>query len=160
MGRASSTLTGLPPASASHHLVMPTDLHSTPVISNFDFCSSLQHPLKFTPGPCPPPRPNTDSRSNVISSSFDSVPVTCLLYPPAWESFLADYPDRPFVHFILHIIRFGANVGFAGTRCSQSCENLRSALDHLPVVENLPGFVGHSRIPRSLRNRPLPRWRP
>ena len=47
---------------------------------------------------------------------------------------LADYPDCKFVSAILNIIDVGASIGHSGPQTSQSCNNLRSALDHSAVV--------------------------
>lgn len=40
--------------------------------------------------------------------------VITLLIHDAWAHFLGDYPDKDFVLALLHIIKFGANIGFQG----------------------------------------------
>jgi hypothetical protein len=47
----------------------------------------------------------------------------------AWQFYLRDYSDQHFVKSLLHIIEFGANLGFAGTHLAQSCRNRKSAND-------------------------------
>jgi len=54
----------------------------------------------------------------------------------AWNFHLADYPDREFVDAILNIIDVGASIGHVGLLKSQSCRNLRLALDHSPFISN------------------------
>jgi hypothetical protein len=56
--------------------------------------------------------------------------VTSPLVKEAWNFYLKDYPDQPFVSSLMHIIEFGANLGFSGTHHAQSCRNLKSAEDH------------------------------
>jgi len=46
-----------------------------------------------------------------------------------WEYFLEDYPNQSLVNSLLHIIDFGANLGFNGSLCKQSCHNLKSATE-------------------------------
>src|SRR5882724_7641496 len=52
----------------------------------------------------------------------------------AWDSFLADYPDRKFVSSLLNIIDVGASIGHSGLPISQLCKNLRSAIDHPDII--------------------------
>ena len=55
----------------------------------------------------------------------------------AWRYHLRDYPDQRFVNSLLHIIDFGANLGFTGPHLAQSCCNLKSA-------NNFPEFISKS----------------
>ena len=52
----------------------------------------------------------------------------------AWDLFLADYPDHKFVSGLLNIIDVGASIGHSGPLISQSCKNLRSAIDHPNII--------------------------
>ena len=84
------------------------------------------------------------------------MPVTCPLYRPAWEFYLADYPDRNFLKSLLHIIQFGANIGFIGAHHPQQCKNLRSALDHPSIVDNdIRTLAAHSHISGPFHAPPL-----
>jgi hypothetical protein len=61
-------------------------------------------------------------------------PVQSLLVLRAWQFFLHDYPDKDFVLLLLHIIKFGANVGFTGQKKLQFCKNLKSVSGHEQFV--------------------------
>src|SRR5882724_2156786 len=52
----------------------------------------------------------------------------------AWDLLLANYPDREFVNGLLNIIDVGASIGHSGPQTSQSCRNLRSAIDHNDAI--------------------------
>ena len=52
----------------------------------------------------------------------------------AWNFNLADYLDHKFINMILNIIDVGESIGHMGLLKSQLCRNLRSALDHSPVI--------------------------
>jgi hypothetical protein len=72
--------------------------------------------------------PNSDPHCNAVPPSSDNLPrVTSNLVKDVWEFYLKDYPNPPFVKSILHIIDFGASLGFTGLDCLQSCRNLKSA---------------------------------
>src|SRR5882724_3448670 len=60
--------------------------------------------------------------------------ATSPLIREAWRSHLTDYPDSEFMNTILNIIDVGASIGHSGPQISQSCNNLRSALDHKAVI--------------------------
>ena len=91
---------------------------------------ALPHSKLFLPGPQPPPRPNTDPRCNIAPHCIKGLPrVSSTLVRSAWEYHLKDYPDKTFVDSIMHIIDFGADIGFSGTHYEQSCRNLRSAIE-------------------------------
>ena len=82
-------------------------------------------------------RPNTSPRCNSSSESsapFPSSIVSTPLHHDVWAHYLSDYPDKKFVASLLHIIKFGANIGFSATEVIRPCKNLRSALEH-------PGFI-------------------
>src|SRR5271154_1366203 len=98
--------------------------------SNPIFDPSLPYDHLFPPSSVlPPARPNTDPRCNSPPPSDQiSAPVPSSLIVEAWEFFLHDYPDKKFVSSLLHIIRFGANIGFIGQPAVQSCDNLKLAL--------------------------------
>ena len=86
----------------------------------------------------PPARPNSAPRANLAPS----IPLTLsdrvssTLVHDAWASYLQDYPDPQFVSTILHIIKYGANVGFTGEMKEQASLNLRSALENPDVVSS------------------------
>ncbi len=52
----------------------------------------------------------------------------------AWARYLADYPDRLYVDSLLHIIDYGAAIGFSGMQSAQACRNLSTALEHPDTV--------------------------
>ena len=54
----------------------------------------------------------------------------------AWNFHLSDYLDHKFIDAILNIIDVGASIGHMGPPKSQLCRNIRSALDHSPVILN------------------------
>ena len=73
--------------------------------------------------------------------------MSCPLSIPAWEQFLAAYPDCIFVQSLLHIIQFGANVSFVGPSQIQICKNLRSAFEHPAVIaKDIAYLADFSRI--------------
>lgn len=114
-----------PPLLASGPPLPPRPLSASPP-------SSPPPPdILFPPGPPPPPRPNTDPRANLPADPGSSPPtVSSKLQPDAWARYLADYPDDgTFSRTLVHIIRYGARLGFAGDRRPQSCSNLSSAFD-------------------------------
>jgi Reverse transcriptase (RNA-dependent DNA polymerase) len=62
--------------------------------------------------------------------------VQSRLVRDAWQYYLRDYPDQHFVNSLLHIIDFGADLGFTGTHLAQSCRNLKSANDFPEFISN------------------------
>ena len=81
----------------------------------------------FPAGDPPPPRPNSDPRCNRPPSSLSTLPhVVTSLHRDAWEFHLQGYPDRPFVDTLLHIIDYGALLGFDAPDHTQDCKNLTS----------------------------------
>ncbi len=97
----------------------------------------LPHASKFPPTFYPPLRPNTASRANAAHglSSTGHTRVATHLQRSAWAYYLRDYPDPTFVQTLLHIIDYGANVGFLGDRAlSQASSNLSSSIEHSEVV--------------------------
>src|SRR5882672_5585684 len=89
----------------------------------------------FPTGAPPPTHPNTDPRCNRVALCPSGLPAA--IYPlikEAWSSHLADYPDREFMNTVLNIIDVGASIGHSGPQISQSCSNLRSALDHRSIT--------------------------
>jgi len=78
----------------------------------------------------------------------------------AWDLFLADYPDREFVSGLLNIIDVGASIGHSGPPISQSCKNLRSALDHPDVIsKEVESLRLEGRIHGPFEEPPLPYFR-
>ena len=125
---------------------LPNRSHPSPNYQSFSHASidfsvhpdSLPHSELFPPGPPPPPRPNTDPRCNSVPSSSANLPrVQSRLVREAWRYHLRDYPDQRFVNSLLHIIDFGANLGFTRPHLAQSCRNLKSA-------NNFPEFISKS----------------
>src|ERR1700734_1975501 len=87
--------------------------------------------------PSPPAHPNTAPHCNTIVHHNSSPHVNTPLNHDAWAHFLSDYPDKVFVSSLLHIIKFGANIGFQGAQATRPSKNLKSALQS-------PTFVGTS----------------
>ena len=93
------------------------------------FSASLPNTWLFPPiFPLPPARPNTAPRCNMINQHISSPHVVTPLIHDAWAYFLADYPDKEFVSSLLHIIKYGANIGFQGAQAARPSKNLKSAL--------------------------------
>ena len=113
---------------ASHPCQQPLVPASFTSVSDPCFQPSLPHSQIFSPSlVLPPLRPNTNPRCNLLQpSSPSSTPVQSSLVLRAWRFFLHDYPDKDFVSLLLHIIEFGANIGFIGQQKVQFCENLKS----------------------------------
>ena len=111
----------------------PSPCPPTPVYPSHDLSVSinaLPYSELFLPGPPLPPCPNMDPCCNIAPPSTSSLPcVSSMLVKAAWAYHLRDYPDKKFVDSIMHIIDFGANIGFSGTHCEQSCCNLKSAIE-------------------------------
>jgi len=92
---------------------------------------------KFPAGAPPHTHPNTNPHCNRLALCPPGLPTAISpLNRDAWNFHLTDYPDREFVNAILNIIDVGASIGHVGLLKSQSCRNLRSALDHSPVISN------------------------
>ncbi|KAG9223888.1 hypothetical protein CCMSSC00406_0007750 [Pleurotus cornucopiae] len=80
--------------------------------------------------------PNQHPRCNRASlHSSDSSPVQSTLVQLQWAHYLAEYPDPEFVLALLHIIQFGAAIGFDGTDKPQNCRNLKTAIEHPEVID-------------------------
>src|SRR5882724_11724011 len=89
----------------------------------------------FPAGKNPPIRPNTNLCCNRLAMCPPGLPkAKSPMIREAWDLFLADYPDREFVNDLLNIIDVGASIGHSGPQISQSCKNLRSAIDHHDVI--------------------------
>ena len=89
----------------------------------------------FLVGPLPPTHPNTDPHCNHLAYfPAGLLPAIPPLKRDVWVAHLADYPDREFMDALLNIIDVGASIGHVGSQKSQSCKNLRSALDHLDII--------------------------
>src|SRR5882724_9576675 len=77
-----------------------------------------------------------------------------------WDSFLANYPDREFVSGLLNIIDVGASIGHSGPPISQSCKNLRSAIDHPDIIsKEINSLLSEGRIHGPFVEPPLPNFR-
>ncbi len=86
--------------------------------------------------------------------------VSCPLVKSVWQWYLADYPDRSFVATILHIIEFGASLGYIGPEFEQSCHNLKSAFERPHVVSNyIDSLCTLSRAQGPFSLPPLPHFR-
>lgn len=111
---------------------------------------------KFPPRISLPLRPNTDPRCNV-PSPFSDTPIRSSLKPDAWQFYLQSYPDREFVKTLLHIITYGASVGFVGTSKPQNCKNLRSMLDYNDFVsQKLQDSISKQHVHSPFPSPPLP----
>jgi hypothetical protein len=164
-----------PPASLSRTCPGPSD---KPAANN----SSLDHPLLshcapappltplsnlpfshlFPPGTLPPSRPNSAPRANRVPliPLAASQRVSSTLVKDAWAFYLKEYPDPSFVSTILHIIEFGANIGYSGDLREQSCDNLRSALEHPDVVSaEYNSLLSIGRLHGPFPSPPLPNFR-
>src|SRR5882672_9769922 len=85
----------------------------------------------------PPIHPSTDLCCNCLALCPPGLPkASSPLIREAWDLFLADYPDHEFVSGLLNIIDVGASIGHSGLPISQSCKNLRSAIDHPDIISN------------------------
>ena len=83
--------------------------------------------------------------------------VSCSLVKSVWQWYLADYPDHAFVATILHIIEFGASLGYICPEFEQACHNLKSAFEWPQVVSDYIyslHALGHAQGPFPLP--PLP----
>lgn len=89
--------------------------------------------------PLPPPRPNTDPRSNYPLDDSSHLPyIRSTLNKEAWSYYLRDYPNRTFVSTLVQIIHHGASLGFSGDRSKpQFCTNLKSALENPQTIAAL-----------------------
>src|SRR5882672_3435032 len=112
----------------------------------------------FPAGAPPPICPNTDPRCNHVALCPSGLPAAISpLIKEAWSSHLADYPDHEFVNAVLNIIDVGASIGHSGPQISQSCSNLRSALDHLSVIsKEIESLHAEGCIHGPFREPPLP----
>src|SRR5882724_9421235 len=102
--------------------------HSSPCPSQGNVL--LENTL-FPVGSTPPTHPNCN---HLASCPAGLPPAISPLDRDAWASNLEDYPDREFVDTLLNIIDVGAYIGHTGKHKSQSCSNLRSAMDHPDVI--------------------------
>src|SRR5882724_3633196 len=88
----------------------------------------------FHDGNNPPAHPNTDSRCNSLALCPPGLPkASSPLIRDAWDLLLANYPDCEFISGLLNIVDVGASIGHLGPLMSQSCKNLRSAIDHMTL---------------------------
>lgn len=76
----------------------------------------------------------------------------------AWAHFLADYPDRIFLESLLHVIDYGAAIGYTGPYpSSPNCANLKTALEHPEVIESdINTLASNGRIQGPFTNSPHP----
>src|SRR5882672_4522750 len=102
----------------------------------------------FPMGPAPPTCPNTNPHCNSLALFPTGLPLAASpLKRATWASYLAEYPDHGFVDALLNIIDVGASIGHMGTQKSQSCKNLRSALDHPSIIsKEIDGLLKEGRI--------------
>ncbi|KAG5721777.1 hypothetical protein E4T56_gene8156 [Termitomyces sp. T112] len=95
--------------------------------------------------PNPPIHPNTDPHANApLASTKHLTPISSSLNKLAWAHYLQDYPDCTFVKLLLQIIRFGANLGFAGD-CStlQQCTNLKIAFANASTISAISADIAN-----------------
>src|SRR5882724_4824111 len=114
----------------------------------------------FPAGAPPPARPNTDPRCNSMALCPPDLPTAkSPLIRDAWRSYLADYPDSEFVSTILNIIDVKASIGHSGPQIFQSCNNLRSALDHRDIIsKEIASLCSEGCIHGPFREPPLPHF--
>src|SRR5882724_1379238 len=124
-----------------------------------------KNPLTCPMAHCPPnigkntpTRPNTDLRCNRLALCPDGLPkAKSPLIREAWDLLLANYPDRKFVNSLLNIIDVGESIGHSGPQTSQSCKNLRSAIDHHDVIsKEVNSLLIEGRIHGHFMEPPLP----
>ena len=99
--------------------------------------ASLPNALFFPPiPPLPPARPNTAPHCNTLANHTSSPHVVTALNYDAWAHFLTDYPDKEFISSLLHIIKFGTNIGFQGVQAARPSKNLKLALQSPSFIES------------------------
>jgi hypothetical protein len=132
----------------------PPVLFSVSDNSSSSFSASLPNAQLFPPiSPLPPARPNTAPRCNVVVQQGLLPHVITPLIHDAWAHFLKDYPNREFVSSLLHIIKFGANIGFRGVQAApRASKNLKSALQSPDFIQSsidtlLAGNHAHGPFP-------------
>ena len=120
-------------------------------------CNHLAH-CPPSVGENPPIHPNTDLCCNRLALCPDGLPkAKSPLIREAWDLLLADYPDRDFVNGLLNIIDVGASIGHSGPQTSQSCRNLRSAIDHHDAIsKEVNSLLIQGRIHGPFTEPPLP----
>ncbi|KAG9223380.1 hypothetical protein CCMSSC00406_0009271 [Pleurotus cornucopiae] len=64
----------------------------------------------------------------------DEPPIKSTLVYSQWAHYLVNYPDSKYVLTLLHIIQYGAAIGFAGNDKPQMCRNLKTAVEHPDVI--------------------------
>ena len=137
---------------------------ATTVISS-GLASPLRPCLPFTylfpPRVPPPPRPNTDPRCNMPPVDPSHLPcVTTPLKRKAWEFHLRDYPNRAFVDTLLHIIDYGALIGFDSVDHPQHGKNLTSCKDSpVTVTSAVKKLIENSHAHGPYLSPPLPNFR-
>src|SRR5882724_3621379 len=78
----------------------------------------------------------------------------------AWNFHLTDYPDHKFMSAILNIIHVGASISHLGPQTLQSCNNLRSALDHSAIVsKEIDSLISGGHIHGHFKEPLLPNFR-
>ena len=79
-------------------------------------------------------RPWIDNRSNLIP--LDSNNIVTPIHVDALEDALRGHPDPSFVLKLCSDLRFGARLGYDGSRKSKFSKNLKSAIDNPTIVLN------------------------
>src|SRR5882724_8533153 len=111
----------------------------------------------FHDGKNPPAHPNTDLCCNRLALCPLGLPKASPLIRDKWDLLLANYPDHEFVSGLLNIIDVGASIGHSGPPISQSCKNLRSAIDHPDIVsKEINPLLSEGRIHGPFVELPLP----
>jgi hypothetical protein len=114
--------------------------------------------LTFIPPHSAQARPRT--RAAAFSSVSDTFPYSLIytnpplpvylpspLHIPGWTALLSQHPDRLFVDTLLHIIQYGARIGYCGPRQSIISPNLTSATaDPSTLSLDIARELSHHRI--------------
>ena len=100
----------------------------------------------FPPKAPPPLHPNSTPRCNHPPHHSHHLPhVVTTLNRHAWAFHLRNYPDRKFVNTLLHIIDYGALLGFNAANHPQHCKNLASCADKPEAVTSaIDKLIVHS----------------
>src|SRR5882672_11506445 len=124
-----------PSSHPSHGDVQNMNTIVPPTHSPTNLHCNLLAPGPPNTGKIPPIHPNTDMCCNRLALCPPSLPkASSPLIREAWDLFLANYPEHEFVSGLLNIIDVGASIGHLGPPVSQSCKNLRSAIDHPDAI--------------------------
>ena len=110
-------------------------------------------------------RPNTNIHYELFTPHTDAMP-TLQLKPDAWWELGKEYPEKEVVHAIVGMARFGARIGFGGSREGQHISKNLATADELPDILNediqeqkrndrLIAYRSHRAIPKCFYSSPL-----